>query len=232
VVEDINIDSGAEAGMTAEEEVVTSATELLIEDLEARMAELEVQIASMSAELETQSIVDDVVISEDISLSDTPIFTELTVLGGAVLGDTVVNGILNVGTVQIDSTNNSIDAIGTLSIQALALGDIEFMGGRIVFDTEGNIDAGEVTVEKINISSDSAGSDFIYAGETSVFIATDRVSEYSLIFVTASSPTPYPITVTEKSPGEGFSVEVVDELPEDVGFDWWIVDKLSGEVLY
>jgi hypothetical protein len=51
--------------------------------------------------------------------------------------DIVVTGNLDVGTLKL--TNNSLDAVGTLHLQPLALGDVEFLGGRLTMNKEGNI---------------------------------------------------------------------------------------------
>ncbi len=150
---------------------------------------------------------------------------QLTVLEDAVLSDTVINGKLNIGTIQIDNANNSIDAIGALKIQPLALGNIEFMGGLISFDTNGNIVAQTVTAEKYKVAGASAGTGILLSGTTEVEIESDLVNASSLILVTPKAALAYPMAVTAKEEGVGFTVSV--QFPEnyDVEFDWFIVDK-------
>ena len=154
--------------------------------------------------------------------------TDLTVSGETVLADTTVAGDLSVGTIQIDGFANSINAIGVLAIQPLALGNIEFQGGLITFDTEGNISVKEITAEKININGDSAGSGTMVLGTKSVYINTTAVTEESLIFVTPNETLSYPLSVTQKDSGVGFWVELPVSLSKTVGFDWFIVDKVSS----
>jgi hypothetical protein len=69
--------------------------------------------------------------------TDSAIFKNMTVLGNTVLGDTVVNGKLNIGMLTLDNTDSSINAIGTLKLQSLALGGIDIMNGLVTIDTGG-----------------------------------------------------------------------------------------------
>jgi len=184
-------------------------------DVNSRLALLESQMALLTPhEADTDSFVDLAV-------------TDLTVLGDAVLGDVVISGTLNVGAIQIDATNNSIDAIGTLKIQEMALGNIEFMGGLISFDTNGNVMVNEITANKYNVAGASAGTATLPAEATEIFIDTTAVSENSLIFVTPKKALIYPLSVVEKEAGVGFRVGVAVSEAEDVEFDWWIVDRVA-----
>jgi hypothetical protein len=155
---------------------------------------------------------------------DKATFKQLVVLNDTTLGDTVINGKLNVGTMQFDNLTNSIDAIGVLKIQPLALGNVEFLGGLITFDTKGNITAKEVTAEKYSVAGTSAGTDIIPAGTRTVTISTSLVNDNSLIFITPKVATSYPLAVTQKQTGKYFVVEMAVSASQDVAFDWWIVD--------
>ncbi|QQG47494.1 MAG: MerR family DNA-binding transcriptional regulator [Candidatus Woesebacteria bacterium] len=149
---------------------------------------------------------------------------KLNVLGDTVLSDTVINGKLNVGTLTFDNTDQSINAIGTLRIQSLALGNIEFLNGLITFDTQGNVIAKSITAEKYKIAGTSAGTGEIPIGQTSVFINSTDVSGNSLIFVTANTRTTKTLAVTQKNNGSGFTVEIPTSDTKDIQFNWWIVD--------
>jgi hypothetical protein len=153
--------------------------------------------------------------------------TDLTVLGDTILGDTVINGKLNIGTIQIDNTNNSIDAIGTLRIQELALGDIEFMGGLITFDTEGNIVANELTANKYSVAGASAGTSAIPAAGKEVFVETPAVAENSLVFITPKRALAFPLAVTSKEAGVGFWVSLPATQSLETEFDWWVIDSVD-----
>jgi hypothetical protein len=154
--------------------------------------------------------------------------TDLTVIGDTLLGDTVVSGNLTVGGITFDPTANSIDAIGTLEIQPMALGNIELMGGLVTIDTQGDVVAQEITAKKYNVAGASAGSSKITAGQVSVFVSSGAVSEDSLIFTTPKTTTDSNLAVTTKTSGSGFKVEIPSPTSSNIEFDWWIVDKLSS----
>jgi excisionase family DNA binding protein len=192
-------------------------------ELENRVVELENQLALVQAQLDlgeegaaTESF-------EDLTV------TNLSVLGDTTLGDTVITGNLNVGTIQIDSTNNSIDAIGTLKIQELALGDIEFMGGLITFDTNGNVTVNEITANKYNVAGASAGKDTLPIGVKKVFVETNAITTNSLVFVTPKRAIAFPLSVTSKVDGQGFWVEIPATQSLATDFDWWIIDHVSDQ---
>ncbi|HWA51561.1 MAG TPA: MerR family DNA-binding transcriptional regulator [Patescibacteria group bacterium] len=150
---------------------------------------------------------------------------KLNVLGDTTLGDTVVNGKLNVGGLTFDDTNQSINAIGVLKIQDLALGNVEFMNGLITFDTNGNAKFQSVTANKYNVAGTSAGTGTITAGATNVIINTNAVNNSSLIFVTASTATSKVLAVTTKVQGTSFTVSIPTADINNINFNWWIVDK-------
>jgi hypothetical protein len=114
----------------------------------------------------------------------------------------------------------------------MALGNIEFLGGQIIFDTQGNIIANSISVEeietkKVSVRGDSAGTGAIPAGENDVFIETDMVTTDSLILVTPTSGTRYALIVSDKQPGLGFTVQIPVAPLSDITFDWLIVDHKS-----
>ena len=230
--------------MNADEQL--NALDLRLMEAEAGLSEL--QTAQMSLEervaaLETageadlaDSIVTDadmILLAEQFEATDTGIklnideidVTDINVIGDATLGDVTVTGDLTVGTMLIDGMENSIDAVGTLSLQPMALGSVEIMGGLVTIDTEGNITAVEVTAEKYNVAGASAGVAMIEAGETEVFIETESISENSLVFVTAKTQTDKTLAVTEKEVESGFTVKIASESEANIEFDWWIVDR-------
>jgi hypothetical protein len=164
-------------------------------------------------------------LSSPAEATNSSFLTSLTVLGDSVLGDTVVNGRLDIGILSFDNQEASIDAIGVLKIQPLALGNIEFMGGLVTIDTSGNLIANEITANKYKVSGNSAGSDYIGSGQTSVWVETDAVHPNSLIFITPTTIANSPLSVTEKSPGSGFRVETEKPTDKNIHFDWWIIES-------
>jgi hypothetical protein len=141
------------------------------------------------------------------------------------LGDTFINGKLNVGILSFDNLTASIDAIGTLKIQPLALGNIEFMNGLVTIDTSGNIIVNEITAKKYKVSGSSAGSDYVELGKTSVWVETGTVQSNSLIFITPTTITNSPLSVTEKFLDSGFRVETEKPTDKNIHFDWWIIES-------
>lgn len=144
----------------------------------------------------------------------------LSVTGNTVLGDLVVSGKADFGTLNIDGLNNSINTVGTLRLQPLGFGDIEILGGKVTIDKDGN-----VKVNKVEVAGASAGQGKVIAGKDHTDIETQEVTDGSLIFVTPTSKTSFPLVVSEKKAGEGFTVSLPTEASQDIGFDWWIVDK-------
>ncbi len=159
------------------------------------------------------------------SASSSGTFTNISVLGSTTLSDTVVNGKLNIGTLTFDNINSSIDAIGTLKIQVLALGNVDFMNGKVTIDPTGNVVVNTITAKKYTVLGTSAGSSKIPTGQTSVDVQTDQVNDGSIVMVTPTSAVSVPVVVVQKTKGVGFTVHVSTPQAIDVGFDWWIVDK-------
>ncbi len=193
-----------------------------------RVSALETDVALLESQLALMTSSSSQTTTTELTTNKLTVNETLTSLGSTILADTIVNGKLNIGTIQIDNTNNSIDALGTLSLQPLALGNIEFMGGLITFETNGSITAREVTAQKYNVNSDSVGTGTILAGETTVFVPSSKVTQNSLVFTNPKTPLFFPLAVTLKQEGLGFTVELYQAEANNVEFDWWIVDKLSS----
>ena len=189
---------------------------------EDRIVNLENDLALLQAQLDLGQEASSSANFTDLTVSN------LNVLGDAVLGDTVINGKLNIGTLTFDNIDQSINAVGALKIQDMALGDIEFLGGLITFDTQGNIVAKEVTANKYNVAGASAGTSTIPAAGKKVFVETEAVTENSLVFVTPKRALAFPLAVTTKEAGTGFWVELPAIQSIETEFDWFIVDKLSS----
>ena len=103
-------------------------------DIEARIGDLEAKTTLLESSLLLSSG------GSNTNLDTNNLtLTDLAVLDNTVLSDTVINGKLTIGTLTLDNLENSIDAIGTLKIQPLQLGDIEFLGGKIKMNKEGDV---------------------------------------------------------------------------------------------
>ncbi len=216
----INTQWSSPAVALAQEQAENNASESAqINELDSRLTELENEF--------------DLKINSSLTASDSGILanfasvntTDLSVLGDTVLGDTVINGTLNIGTMTFDNVDQSINAVGTLKIQSLALGNIELQGGLVTIDTLGNVVVNTITAQKYQVAGASAGTGTLAQDTTEIIITTDAVTANSLIFVTPKQAVSAPLAVTAKEEGVGFTVTINEAPLTDLEFDWWIVDK-------
>ncbi len=70
-----------------------------------------------------------------------------------------------------------------------------------------------------------SGSTVMPAGATEIFIANTKVTLGSKIFITPTTVTSAPLSVTEKSEGQGFRVAVSSPANQDIYFDWLIISS-------
>jgi hypothetical protein len=195
--------------------------------------------------------------SDDLAFSDeekTVINNNLQVLGKATVEDLGVTGRITSGLLVIEglsfdsAQDDSFDDAqafgseaqarrdagasiytlsGKLKLQELALGEIEMMGGKILFDTKGNVKViGEITARKYNVDTSdvaaaSAGRMVISAGESRIEIETKALTEDSLIFVTPGRP----VVVGSRWLEEGkFEIVLQESLSEDLEVSWWVIN--------
>ena len=72
-------------------------------------------------------------------------------------------------------------------------------------------------------SNQIAGSDVIPVGGTTYFVANQSVTLGAKIFITPRVMTAIPISVTEVKAGQGFTVTLAGQAPQDIPFDWLMV---------
>jgi hypothetical protein len=176
--------------------------------------------------------------SASASLTDnTTVGGPLNVLGKAVLSDLGVTGKINTGLLTIDgmdanaSGSATINTLsGPLKLQPLALGGVDFLNGKIIIDTAGNLSvSAAITAKKYNVDTTdveaaSLGEAIIPADKSKIEVTTTAVTDASKIFVTAESLITEPLTVTKKTKGLSFTVEIAAPVKQDVKFNWWIVN--------
>jgi hypothetical protein len=156
-------------------------------------------------------------VSDDATSTLNLIASNLTVLGDAVLPDTVINGKLTVGIIELDNSEGSVNAIGTLSIQPLALGAVDFLSGKVIFDTSGNI---SLTAGVLKGNDKMRGTIELEAWQTSVEVEQDWDSTPVSVTVTPSYDT-Y-LWVSHKD-SNGFTLHVKTPPTEPQTMDWWAV---------
>jgi hypothetical protein len=160
---------------------------------------------------------DNELLSSDDDDPDTLSVTDLTVIGDAILPDTVINGTLTIGKLSFDNNEASINALGTLSIQPLALGSINFLSGKVIMDEEGNI----TIAEGVLAGNDKMrGSVEIQPGQSEVEIHQEWDTTPVSVTVTPSFDT-YS-WITEKD-ADGFTLHVKTAPVEAQAVDWWAV---------
>jgi hypothetical protein len=160
---------------------------------------------------------------EELTIKET-----LTSVGKTYLADTNIAGTLTVGLITFDELENSIDSLsGPLKLQSHGQENLEIMAGKVVVDTEGNLEVfGEVTAKKFNVKIDkaenaSAGQVAVPAGETRVEVETTALTENSLIFATPERP----VAVGAKRVAEGkFELTLKEAESGELTVSWWIVN--------
>ena len=145
--------AGAEQGLSSKEEVSELSPKEATESAEIRQA-LE-ELANRIGLLETFLAVENDLDLFDLEAEDATISGTLQVLGKTILSELGITGKITSGLLSIDGLTNadntdqeadsaetgaSISTLsGPLKLQELALGNLEIFGGKIVFDTKGNI---------------------------------------------------------------------------------------------
>jgi hypothetical protein len=156
---------------------------------------------------------------------------DLTVTGKTNLFDLGVVGEITAGQLIIDGKEGKINTLATpLDIQSDGLADVQIMAGKVIIDTQGNIQVkGEVTAEKYNVEVSnedkaSIGEGMIELGTTEVTIRTEAITDDSKVFVTSHVALDVPLAVINKKKGQSFTVRLKYAQNQDVKFDWWIVN--------
>lgn len=150
-------------------------------------------------------------------VSDSSSFGSLSVLGDTVLSDTVINGKLNVGILSFDDLEGSIDAIGPLKLQSMALDSIQLAGNTIEIDKNGNFFIKEGI---ISANDKIRGATGIEPQQNSVAVRQEWDAPPFSIQVTPSYKTS--VWVTEIS-DKGFTINVSEAPASAEKLYWWAV---------
>jgi len=173
-------------------------------------------------------------------LQNLTITDSFTVLGTSLFGQTSIAGGITIdGTISLDS--HGIQNLGdTLYLSPNRLAPIDLMGGALRIMPDGSADfsgnvkiQGNLEAKKLLFSpsdqSNVLGVGMIPAGQTATQLFTDAVTENSYIFVTPSTVSAQPLSVTHSSPPTddfpgSFTVETATPVPSDLDFHWFIVN--------
>jgi hypothetical protein len=156
-------------------------------------------------------------------------YSDLNVVGNTILNSLTTTGNVHVGLLTFDSSDQSINAIGTtLSLQnKLGAGNIDRFSGKVLMTTDGSIKTvGEVTAKKFNVDTAdvagaSAGKVTIPAGEDFAIVETTALTPDSLIFVTPQKPV---AIGSSKYDDTTILIELSEPATQDLEVNWWIIN--------
>src|SRR3989344_2428213 len=212
------IASDSEAISTPSSEEATPSADLAQSILDSLEAPEEL-LATGSAVIANLKVTSEATFSGKLASYDLSVSNIFKSLGQAILGNTIVAGDFTVdGTLSL--TGNSINSVGTLYIQSSPLAaNIDLFNGKVTINNEGIL-----SVEKLAVSSQTLSTGTIPAGQTSIVIPSNQITENSKVFITAHKPVL--ISVTSKNTQvKTFTVELAAPATSDITFDWWIVDS-------
>jgi hypothetical protein len=129
----------------------------------------------------------------------------------------------------LESEINSI--AGPLKLQNGTMDGLEFVGGAVTIDPQGNIvTKASISTPKLNItsfdegtSSASIGQGIIKKGQLRTVIQTTAVTDTSYILLTPKTFGPS-LVVSQQQKGESFTVDMQHTMTKDMPFNWWIVN--------
>ncbi len=178
----------------------------------------DVLLATGSAVLANLSVASEATISGQLTAYQATISDTFKSLGTTSLASTTIAGDFTVdGTMSL--TGNSVNSIGALFIQNSPLATlVDFFNGKAQIDN-----TGKISVQKVEVSSQTLSTATIPAGQTTLIVNTDQVTATSRIFLTPHQPVT--LGVSSKSVGQSFTVQLNQAQAQDITFDWWIVDS-------
>lgn len=201
-----NIESGSikAKSVTTDSLNVTNNNYVNRDLFKANEASISAQIDAIKSRIDTleTQIPFPATAAASISTSSASLMQTLNVLGNSLLSDTFVNGKLSIGIITVDNQNGSIDAIGKLKLQPLALGSIEFQNNSIEIDTKGNLN-----IKKGVIMGNSSIRDAVEVpfGQTTIKVVKTWDSAPATVILTPSyQTTVWATDVTDK----GFTINV------------------------
>lgn len=156
---------------------------------------------------------------------DKQVLDTLSVAGKTTVNNLGVTGNISQGYLSVNGLDSDLSAatINTINndlyFQNLGVGGVNFLNGKVLIDKNGNL-----TVQKLNVSSNSLGKGTLPAGKTSLIINTGSVTTSSAVFVTLEDTNDTPLAVTNKVTGKSFTVELSKPAVKDLKFDWWVVN--------
>jgi hypothetical protein len=177
-------------------------------------------------------------IRKDVESGDLVVESDMSILGDATLANLTASGDVTIGTMMINSLENSFNVMGspcftpemcqlnTLYLQKGLAGNLDIMDGKVIIDTSGNLTTtGTVKATKYEVETTienaSAGKITIGTGNISVQVQTAALTPDSLIMVTPEEP----VIVGGKKIGDTtFEIKLQSPAAQDIAISWWIIN--------
>jgi hypothetical protein len=189
----------------------------------------DVLLATASAELNLNPPTESTVSGQLLAYESGVFSQSLKSFGETKLGSVIIAGDLSQdGTLSL-SDGNTINALPTLFIQKSALAEIvDFFNGAVTVNKQGELKAQNVTLTELKVKGGkTSGNVKIASGQKSVEVESPLVTPKSRILLTATSETEAVLAVTSKVEGKKFTVTASKTVPEDLNFDWWLINEID-----
>jgi excisionase family DNA binding protein len=192
-----------------------------LEKLKSEESSQSAQIADLASRVEALETSEAINLGTEASisgeLSGEGLFTSINVLGKTIVADTVVTGTFDVGILSIDGLDGSLNAIGKLKLQPLALDTIEFQSGSIEMDQKGNLSIKTGVVLGNSNIRDAAK---VEAGMRTIRV--ERTWESSPVSVQATPSFDSRVWITDITK-EGFTLNLSEAPAIDEAIYWWAI---------
>ncbi|KKQ76399.1 MAG: hypothetical protein US99_C0073G0001, partial [Candidatus Daviesbacteria bacterium GW2011_GWF2_38_6] len=207
---------------------------------EVNLTPPDILLATGSATLANLKVTSEATFSGMLAAYDLNISNSFKSLGETTLGKTLIAGDLIVDG-MLSITGSSLSNLSILYIQNSPLAEgLDIFNGKVTIDKEGNIQtqgkitASEVETNKLTISNTqiasssatlaaSIGTGTLPANTIKITIPSTLVTLSSKIFITPTTSTDKVLSVTNIIAGESFDVSLVSPGPDEIKFNWWIV---------
>ena len=129
---------------------------------------------------------------------------------------------------DLDNTNNSVELPEVLTTFSNNIEVLEEEGKDVKFTLDGKLVVKEISTEKITtdelvVKSSTVGTAIIEEGKTKVKVKTKAINKNSHIILTPHGAVIVGLAKIEE--GEGFTVEINEELNNDLKIEWFIVQE-------
>jgi hypothetical protein len=203
-----------------------SVTKDQVASLSASLANMNDWKEAMSTGSAVLGATDSAMLEKVATVSSLLVKDKLQVDGKATMFDLSVLNKLTAGTIVLGAgiDGDEINSSTGIRFQTLAQGPIDFMNGKVVINVDGSVEMTHLKLSTADPDKTTLGTATIPAGHTSMTINNASITGDSMVFITPTSFVDKPIYVNGKIPGVGFVVTVSSPAPQDIQFQWMIVN--------